>query len=169
MGFFFVAVRYDPPPDAKPQRAIATQTLRVTFATPIPYVPYREPADSRSEADGARLLELWYVGEPAVVPVALRERDGTRQWVRPLQEGREHQRARPMWVEFDDALPPELSQLLPPGPLVVQTFQDQKRTRIGFGDVLFAHRHAHALDAAQRAALDRLLGILDPALVQESP
>ena len=61
-------------------------------------------------------------------------------------------------------VPGRVSALLPEGPLVVQTFQDQKTKRTTYQDVLFAYREAHELDVE---ALGPLLGVLDPSLVSE--
>ncbi|MEQ9317789.1 MAG: DUF2330 domain-containing protein, partial [Polyangiaceae bacterium] len=58
----------------------------------------------------------------------------------------------------------DLEALLPQGALVVQPFQDQKTSRVGFGDVLFIHQTPRTLSPTQRKALEPLLAILDPML-----
>ncbi|MFV8754454.1 DUF2330 domain-containing protein [Nannocystaceae bacterium ST9] len=167
MGFYYVALRWEPP---KPNAAslasetIVAETLRISFATPIPYYPYLEP-DAEPDAEPAsepRLLELWMIGTAAVEPIALREHEGRRRWVRPLRAGQRHDDAR---AAIEAALEPELEALLPAGPLVLQTFQDQKSARPGFADVLFATLDASTWTPAQLAALEPMLGVLDPALV----
>ena len=64
-------------------------------------------------------------------------------------------------------LPAELQALLPEGELVLQTFQDQKSDRTGFGDILFAYTDRHDLDPQARADLAGLLGVLDSGLGPE--
>lgn len=165
MGFFYIAMRYDPPrgapkdaaPDAGPVKA---ETIRISFATPVPYYPYLEP-EAPKTGEEPRLMELWYVAKQSVVPVALHDVGGKRRWVRPLQPGHVYERERrKIEVSLGDTLAP----LLPEGDIVLQTFQDQKRSRTGFGDILFAARDAHDLTAEQTTALQPLLGILDPEL-----
>jgi hypothetical protein len=163
MGFFYTAIRYDP--TGKTSDTIEAETMRISFPTPIPYYPYLEPEVPQSDASGARLLELWYVGSDPVVPVALQTRGEERRWIRPLQDGNETLDAR---EALEAALPPDLRSLLPKGTLVVQTFQDQKTRRSGFQDILFAHQHPHELDEEALADLEPLLGILDPALATEA-
>lgn len=164
LGFFYVAMRYDPPARSGSQTGgksseVVAETMRISFDVPIPYYPYLEP--TREEAGATRLLELWYVGTEPVVPVVLREREGTRAWVQPLRRGLVNRDAR---FGLEAALEPELEELLPAGTLVVQTFQDRKREREGFGDVLFAFEQSKPLTPELAAELAPLLGILDPAL-----
>jgi hypothetical protein len=161
MGFYYVAMRYDPParPQAEDDAGIAAETIRISFATPIPYYPYFEPEHKRADA-GPRLLELWYVGSDPVIPVA---RVGT-SWKRPLMAGKDYERKR---ESVEAALDDELEGLLPSGELVVQTFQDQKLDRSGYYDILFAFAEPKQLNSEQLAALEPLLGILDPSLIEE--
>jgi hypothetical protein len=163
MGFYYVAMRYDPP--AKPQvdAAIAAETIRISFATPVAYYPYFEP--KWSAASSERLLELWYVGSDPVLPVARKQDNtGSMAWVSPLKPGEEYTKRR---KQLAAALDDELEQLLPAGELVVQTFQDQKRRRDGYHDILFAFDQAKELSPEQLAALEPLLGVLDPGLIEE--
>ncbi len=166
MGFYYVAMRYDPPPEARKDKdaPVAAETIRISFATPIAYYPYFEP-EPEHDPKTPRLLELWYVGNAPVVPVALhRDPDGgAAQWVRPLKAGEQHPEARP---QLEIALQQEIEDLLPAGRLVVQTFQDQKRRRTGFQDILFAAADARPLSPEQQAALGPLLGVLDPGLTE---
>jgi hypothetical protein len=46
---------------------------------------------------------------------------------------------------------------------------DQKRSRSGFGDIVFVPPHRHAVDEAARARLGTLLGALDPRLLEAAP
>jgi hypothetical protein len=163
MGFFYVAMRYDPPKRARPSLAVEAETIRISFATPMPYYPYFEPTDPDIVPATRRLLELWYVGETPVIPVALREHeDGLREWVRPLRPGKQTDETR---ARVQTALPPELDKMLPAGELVLQTFQDQKTVREGYGDILFVPAERAELDDAAEKELAPLLAILDPELV----
>jgi Uncharacterized protein conserved in bacteria (DUF2330) len=169
MGFFYVAMRYDPEPlpedGAKTSDApTMAETLRITFSTPIPYYPYFEP--KRPDAQGElRLLDLWFASTEAFQPVALLDRDGLRRWVKPMRAGDAFLSAR---TELVDSLGAELSRLLPAGGVNVQTFQDQKASRAGFGDVLFAPVKPQQTPVpSQRSA--SLLGVLDPELVPVKP
>lgn len=168
LGFYYVAMRYDPPKadtagESGLPGSVVAETIRISFASPLPYYPYLEPSHAELEpAVGPRLLELWYVGSEPVVPVATRDRDGVSAWVQPLKRGRSHADARDELVR---TLDPELSKLLPAGPLLVQTFQDQKRSREGFGDVVFAFLEPVARTPELEAELEPLLGLLDPALI----
>ncbi len=163
MGFFYVAMRYDPPKSGARSKAVTAETIRISFDTPLPYYPYLEPdrAGEPSTAD-PRLLELWLVAGEPHVPVALREHEGERRWLSPFEPGQVTPVAR---RSLERVLRDELEQLLPAGELVLQTFQDQKRSRLGWSDVVFAPTRARELAPAQREALLPLLGSLDPALV----
>lgn len=166
LGFYYVAMRYDPPPDAKSRKraAIGAETIRISFDTPVAYYPYFEPEAPQS-ARSPRLLEVWYVGSESAVPVARLEESDTSRWVRPLKSGKEHRNAR---KRLQSALLAELEALLPEGDLVVQTFQDQKRRRTGYHDILFAPTTSRALAPEQRAAVEPLLAVLDPGLAKEA-
>lgn len=164
MGFHYVAMRYDPPADAKRRagKAIAAETIRISFDAPVAYYPYFEP-EAPVSAKSPRLLEVWYVGSEPIVPVArLAEAETPPRWVRPLMPGRESRDAR---KRIELALLDELEALLPAGELVVQTFQDQKRGRAGYQDILFASAGPRSFTPEQRAALAPLLGVLDPDLI----
>ncbi len=171
MGFYYVAMRYDPPADARARRSapIAAETVRISFDTPIAYYPYFEP-EPEHDPKTPRLLEVWYVGTDPVVPVAQltdpAQQGSKPRWVRPLKPGHQHLRAR---KQIEAALLDELEALLPAGELVVQTFQDQKRRRSGFQDLLFASAEQQPLTQEQQAKLGPLLGVLDPGLVAEAP
>lgn len=169
MGFYYVAMRYDPPTDARGRkgRAIAAETVRISFDTPVAYYPYFEPEPQHGAKD-PRLLEVWYVGTDPVVPVA-QYTDPTQtpaqpRWVRPLRPGLKFQKTRKQLLA---ALLSELEAVLPAGELVVQTFQDQKRRRSGFQDILFAFAEPRPLTPAQQAALGQLPGVLDGGLITE--
>ena len=177
MKFYYVAMRYDPPAQAgshKVDASVRSETIRISFPTPALYYPYfepRRPPLPAGESVPARLLELWVVSPARVTPISARTVDGKMSWVSPMLEGgagaldpRPAQEAR---MALNGALAGELATLLPPVPLVVQTFQDQKYSREGYGDILFAPRETAPLTPANAEKLRPLLGILDPALVPE--
>lgn len=158
LKFYYVAMRYDPPKGGKVRPTIESETMRISFDTPVPYYPYLEPA---APAGDERLLDLWVVGGKKVVPVAMREQDGKRSWIRPLRAGQVHADAREKLATFGE----DFTALLPEGELVVQTFQDQKRSRAGIGDILFVPAETTEISAEDRAALQPMLAVLDPELV----
>lgn len=165
MGFHYVAMRYDPPllGDSEAE-SISAETIRISFATPIAYYPYFEPEHKRIGTD-PRLLEVWYVGSEPVIPVARVQAPGESVvWKRPLMAGKDYEGQR---KRVESALDDELERLLPSGELVVQTFQDQKLQRVGYHDILFAFAQPKQLTPDQLAALEPLLGILDPELIGE--
>jgi hypothetical protein len=174
MKFYFVAMRYDPPKaDAGVAAGLQAETIRISFSTPLPYYPYFEPkpppVGTTAGGHAPRLLELWLVSPEALTPVAARTRGGTTTWTSPFQSGE-------LYGTGGDTVRPRLDlvlkesgidELLPPGGLVVQTFQDQKTLREGYGDALFVPMRKTPLDPARAEALAPLLGALDPALVPE--
>ena len=172
MRFFYVAMRYDPPSkvDARPaSTSVTSETLRISFKTPVPYYPYFEPRAqplASGEMSPARLLELWVASPMEVTPIAARTVGTRTSWVRPMQQGLASIVPGEATAEvLRAALGDELHCLLPAGPLVVQTFQDQKYSREGYGDVLFAPANRSPPDPAKLDRLRPLLGILDPSLV----
>lgn len=182
--FFFVAMRYEPPaggapatseprraPDPladtpatpPPSASTTSETIRISFDTPLPYYPYFEP-DRPAGTDGGdgRLLEVWLVTRGLHAPVAARRTaDGATTWGRPMAEGRRYAPATRTTLE--DALDAEKG-LLGAGDLTVQRFMDQKTSRQGWGDVVFVPRSPTTGDAAHRARLRRLVSTLDPTL-----
>jgi len=160
-GFHFVALRYEPPKKKSEQSSVLrAETIRISFQTPAPYYPYLEPA---READGDRVLALWLVSTTPLVPVALERHGDTSAWVRPFAEGPSY------GADVDGRLRRILSTddgatLLPSDSVLVQTFEDQKRDRTGFGDVVFVPKTPRVLDEDAKTALAPLAAILDPAL-----
>ncbi len=80
-----------------------------------------------------------------------------------MREGRSHPEAR---ASLQRVLPAALKPLLTEAEVTVQTFQDQKRNRNGYGDILFLPKNKGALSKEQRAGMKRLLAVLDPSLVK---
>jgi hypothetical protein len=135
LRFFYVAMRYEP---ARGDKGKTTaETIRISFDSPLPYYPYLEPDPPAGKAPAApRLLELWLVSTRDYVPVAPRSRDKAG-WVQPFLDGSRYRAA----VRSTLASAVEAA-LLPAGRLQLQRFADQKRSRIGFGDVVFVPAHA---------------------------
>lgn len=161
LDFYYVAMRYDPPKgDKKVRPTMTSETMRISFDTPVPYYPYLEPAAPAGIVGEERVLDLWVVGTKPVIPVALADRDGKRSWIRPLRAGQVHADASVKLATFGDVL----DVPMPEGALVVQTFQDQKRSREGIGDILFVPAEPTTLSDKDRAALQPMLALLDPAI-----
>ncbi len=177
-GFFYVALRHEPPaatkaapgaPEADPGSSapLTSETIRISFDTPLPYYPYLEPPRPTEGGDaGARLLEVWLVTRSLHAPVAAHTREGVTRWTRPMAEGQRHAPAKR--EKLLAALAAEKG-LLGDGDQVVQRFMDQKRSRAGYGDVVFIPREARPADAARRATLKRLASTLDPSLIEGTP
>ncbi len=185
MKFYFVAMRYEPPnkEDSKAdgktkasdqgkvpssgvvrQPPVKAETVRMSFSTPVPYYPYLEPPRPIGVAKSERALELWLIARQPVVPVAVVSERGVTRWVQPMKEGAFYD-GEPMRRRLAITLRGELEKLLPKGPVVMQTFQDQKSSRAGFDDVLFAPKKRRTLTAEQKTKLQSLLPILDPSLL----
>ncbi len=175
--FYYVAMRYEPGgPPAKPvakgaatappagdAAAMGSETVRISFDTPLPYYPYFEP-DRPAGVGDDRLLEMWLVTTTPHTPVAVQRREGGTRWAQPMAEGQHHQNARAALL---DALGLEKARL-GTGDLGVQVFVDQKTSRKGWGDVVFVPRAAAPADPARREALRRLVSTLDPTLPPSS-
>lgn len=133
LGFYFAALRYEPESRRTAAGGVRTETVRLTFRTPLPYYPYFEPScggAGRSVKD--RELAVWLVAERRYVPVSAFAEAGRTSWKRPLEEWNER-------IEFEPRLlGNDLHPLLrPEATLVLQTFEDQKSCRDGWGDVVF--------------------------------
>ncbi|HMJ13900.1 MAG TPA: DUF2330 domain-containing protein [Polyangiaceae bacterium] len=161
LKFFYVAMRYElPKSGASP--STKAETVRISFDTPLPYYPYLEPAAAANEpARAERLLDLWLVSRDVFVPVSAREREGKLEWVRPLASGERYAGSNLSHTLGGEA------KLLPAGDLRVLRFMDQKRSRAGFGDIVFVPAAKQSLDPEARARLVSLLPILDPRLLEE--
>jgi hypothetical protein len=162
MQFFYVAMRYDPIAGHLPSGPVDAETIRISFDTPAPYYPYYEPERPPDEGD-ERLMLLWLVSRALQVPVSAQASEGQLRWVRPLKAGE----VRREIYMLKRAIDSELASLLSDGEWVIQTFQDQKRSRRGFGDILFVPKEPTHMRDADRAAWKPLLGVLAPALSDE--
>ncbi|HEX6764178.1 MAG TPA: DUF2330 domain-containing protein [Polyangiaceae bacterium] len=157
--FFYVAMRYEPPArEKKGAERTKAETLRISFDTPLAFYPYYEPDPSPGEnRDAPRMLEMWFVSTMRVVPVAARSAGGEVSWVRPMATGLEFSGTR----EGVQATFGEAFELLPSGRLSIQHFIDQKRSRVGYGDVLFVPA---SVTTPNLESMRRLFPILDPTL-----
>lgn len=160
--FHFVAMRHEPPPAGKaPPLRTSSETIRISFDTPAPFYPYREPAPVGPRRQEPRMLEVWLVTDRLRIPVAVRALGGAIDWARPLAEGHRHEGADRALLE--QALGKDAA-ILPAGTLHVQRFIDQKRSREGWGDVVFVPQDPLPPAMARMPALERLLSTVDPAL-----
>lgn len=164
LGFYFVAMRYEPPSAANLVAGVpSAETIRISFSTPLPFYPYLEPdAAAGAKTPEQRGLEVWLVTRQRSVPIAARKRaTGGVDWLRPLEAGASYGGYKD---NLTGALG-ELTSLLPVSSLFVQRFVDQKRSRAGFGDILFVPEAAGALPPERREAVRALLPLLDPELL----
>lgn len=177
LGFYFVAFRYEP--DPKNMRLTArTETVRISFATPLPFYPYLEPAPTEDAPTQDRVLAVWLVSPRRSVPVSTQRVGDKTRWKRPWTEARKHPDAA--LAELRPALASPLDALLPPGfapgassrpppgrseaddrRLVVQTFEDQKPSRAGWGDVVLVPEQPAPLDRERLARARPLMASLD--------
>jgi hypothetical protein len=159
MKFFYVAMRYDPPAKEEAVGRTTSETMRISFDSELAYYPYFEPDPPGGRApEDPRMLDVWYVADSRSVPVATRSEGKKLTWVRPFQEGIFYPKARPnLTIALGDD-----AKLLPEGELVLQRFIDQKRSRVGFGDVVFVPAEASKKPNDSRS----LIGVLDPALAE---
>ena len=107
-----------------------------------------------------RVLAVWFVSPERSVPVANLADDRGGHVKRPWTEDTTHAAATA--VALGPALGP-LAALLPGAPtdpLVVQTFEDQKSSRKGWGDVVLVPATAGPIDPARRARMDKLTAAL---------
>jgi hypothetical protein len=158
LGFFYVAMRYDPPAEAGAR--IIAETLRISFDAPLPYYPYLEPENPGATPDLERMLDVWLVSKRRYVPVAAKLEGSSATWVRPLKPGSVFTGGERPALErsLGDA-----KNLLPAGDdLVIQRFADQKRSRAGFGDVVFVPSSPVELDAAAQKRLLAFGPLLNP-------
>lgn len=161
-GFFFVALRYEKDQKDSGHSATRAEAIRISFKTPLPFYPYREPQHERTP-DVPRDLAVWLVSdEQGYTPVSLFESGSQKRWQRPLLEHATTQEARAALAEV---LGSELKALLPASAqLQVQVFEDQKRGRAGFGDVVMVPKRAKTLSPAQLERSRKLMAALDPAV-----
>lgn len=155
LGFHFVAFRYEAPKDDK--KPMTAETVRISFATPQAYYPYREPDAGATATE--RLLYVWMIASSPLRPVAAhREETGQVVYKRPWEEGWRSEMTR-----AELKLPDEVMSMLPGGERVlVQTFRDQKTSRRGWSDTVMVPAEPVALDEEARAKRAGLVKLLLP-------
>lgn len=171
LGFYYAAFRYEMPAAKTPSPAAKTgakaETVQITFKTPLPYYPYLEPKHP-TPSSNPRVLSVWYMSPQRAVPVAAVKEGSAIAWKRPWAES----------VKHPDTSLSDLTRLVgaaslgaladpsfdSPDRLVVQTFQDQKRSREGWGDVVLVPNAPLPSDPARAAKLSKLMRALDPSL-----
>jgi hypothetical protein len=166
LKFFHVAFRYAPRgTETEPgDRRMASEAIDISFKTPRPYYPYREP--DLAMLEDQRLVSLWFVSQEAMEPVAAVRQGEQVTWKRPFLEG--DRPAAMSRAALATLLGPKLSPLLPTetsSPLVVQVFEDEKTSRRGYGDILFVPEHPRPEEQGEDVdSLRALYPVLDPGL-----
>ncbi len=166
LGFFFAALRYEIDEKDLTTKTTRAETIRITFKSTLPFYPYRE-SERPHPSDQPRDLAIWLVATQPYTPVSLFESHGTGRWKRPLAE---HLSSSLLRSSFDGVLSQELMSLLPKGwgedgrPLSLQVFEDQKRNRTGFGDIVMVPKQQAAPGALNLARSRKLMASLDPAV-----
>jgi len=150
LNFFFAAFRYEK--QGKDQGSeMKSESVRISFSTPQPYYPYREPDPPQYAPN--RALRVWLVAPSPHRPVAVHDDEGLKMFKHPWEEGYRFDAPR---RALDD---PYLASLLPPGErFSVQAFLDTKTSRHGWGDTLLAPDTPVAYSGPQRERRRALLG-----------
>lgn len=185
--YLFVAFRFDPPKDdAKPAASakgkdegiglgslgagfvhhsqVRSETVRISFATPLPFYPYLEPTHPEKHvAEQQRVLAVWLISQSASRPIAAVREGDEYTWKKPWKEGKHNPMISADVVKT--ALGTGLSDLLPSASeYSVQRFEDQKSVREGWGDVVMVPTTPVKLDAAAIDKRRKLMSALDPTL-----
>lgn len=143
------ALRFEATPQARPASAegLPSALVHLRFESSMPFLPYDEP--EADDPSAPRLSAVWLVSRSGKLPVALRGSGERAELVRPLREVARHDVRDAK--QLADALARASWRSLVPagaGPWVVQRFDDQKRHRVGFGDVVFLPKASAPLDDA---------------------
>ncbi len=181
LKFVYVALRYDAPAAGAPGPSKSgapvsalgsetkSETLRISFPTDLPFYPYLEPG--APSGSGPRVLAVWFMSEDPMVPVAVGPGGGT-PWKRPWEEGRRF--ADLGRYATTGSLPNELRKFVPettpktvlgifkPASLTVQHFEDQKKSRKGWGDVVFVPSVPSVPSKDEGALRAKMAPLLDP-------
>ena len=170
LGFFYTAFRYEAPAGGA-GTAMTSESVRLTFKTPVPYFPYLEPPSASAPAKPAE-------GEAATEPQQILPHE-MQVWL--VSTSRREPRVRrmvagqaPRWawawesgMTYDpshDELAKSLGKhaaLLPRGDLTVQTFKDTRTDRDGWSDVIFPEEDVDLESPAFSKTATSLLGSLD--------
>jgi hypothetical protein len=182
--FLFVAFRFEPPKDdPKPAATgknegiglgavgtgytpsrVRSETVRISFATPLPFYPYLEPTHpDKIVAEQQRVLAVWLISQSASRPIAAVREGDEYAWKKPWKEGKSNPMISADIVKAN--LGAGLSDLLPvAAEYSVQRFEDQKSVREGWGDVVMVPTTPLKLDAAAIDKRRKLMSALDPTL-----
>ncbi|MBL8742010.1 MAG: DUF2330 domain-containing protein, partial [Myxococcales bacterium] len=135
--FYYVAFRYEPTKDANVDGSLKAETVRISFKTPVPFYPYREPSHpAGADETKERAVALWLVSPQALAPVAMTKEGGKDVWVSPFAEG--WRRDRMAGSVIASALGDDEKKLIDEKKTYfVQPMEDQKTKRTDYGDVVF--------------------------------
>jgi hypothetical protein len=153
--FYYVAFRYEPTKDASVDGSLKAETVRISFKTPVPFYPYREPTHP-ADVEGAkqRAVALWLVSPQALAPVAMTKEGGKDVWVNPFAEGWRRDQIPGSLIantlsDDDKKLVDEKKTYF------VQPLEDQKTKRTDYGDVVFLPEEG--VPAASREKVSQLV------------
>jgi MYXO-CTERM domain-containing protein len=151
-----------PPPPAAPagSTAMTSETVRLTFSTPVPYFPYLEPVHAgKRRSDAPHEMQVWLVSAEMREP-RLRRAAGAHptRWAWAWQAGEAYHRPGP-----EVALPLGVLRPLVPkrDELIVQTFRDTRQNRDGWGDIVFPPAESQLDEPGWLRTAAFLLGDLD--------
>jgi hypothetical protein len=142
-GFYVVVFEHDPRDASRGSALQATGgsrtspsggVFRISFRAPVPFYPYRAFGSARRDGMGPDVLALWVVSSEPLVPVGVRGNGNGFAFVRPLAEG---WRQRSVSQDLQDVLAGTVGPIGNVAMASVQPFEDQKRSRAGYGDILF--------------------------------
>ena len=161
LHFYFVAFRYEVPEAKTGDPKAKSETVRMSFASPLPFYPYKEPDHPVGPTPHPRVLAVWLMTPERSVPVALHN----GSWQRPWAEPRWHNPTK--LADLRMRLGTDLGALVPSpdgGQVAwtVQTFEDQKRDRRGWGDVVLVPEAPHDADVGKLTRFGNLAASLDP-------
>jgi hypothetical protein len=170
LGFYYAAFRYEMPSPKDASSIAKSETVRISFATPLPFYPYKEPDHPGAKRD--RVLAVWLASPTRSVPVAAMTAAGTATWRRPWAERVKH-RAQTT-ADLAAVVGPQLGALFGSSEPAkddaggarlweVQTFEDQKTSRRGWGDVVLVPAAPRAADAGKVERMQKLTASLEPA------
>jgi hypothetical protein len=172
LGFYYAAFRYEMPSAKDATAAAKSETVRISFATPLPFYPYKEPDHPTTAARRDRVLAVWLASPARVVPVAAVTTGAATSWRRPWAEPVKH--TAPTTADLAGIVGPQLGALLK-SPVAgkedaggartweVQTFEDQKTNRRGWGDVVLVPASPGPVPEARRERMQKLMASLEPA------
>jgi Uncharacterized protein conserved in bacteria (DUF2330) len=164
-GFYYAAFRYEMPAAKDAGATAKSETVRISFATPLPYYPYKEPEHATAPPKLDRVLAVWLVSPARSVPVAALTEGTAASWKRPWAEPRKH---RPQTTSFlGTVVGAQLEALLASDASRVwdvQTFEDQKSSRRGWGDVVLVPDAPRPADAKKLERTQKLMTCLEPTV-----